>query len=58
MKFLTISLIILSFAIVFLGALFKIQHWIGADILMMSGLLAEMFAIIMLVVYLRKKRTV
>ena len=56
MKALLISLIIVSFIVITCGALFKIQHWPGANLVMITGMLLEPLSVILLVLYLTKKK--
>jgi hypothetical protein len=45
---------LLSTLIVFIGAIFKVQHWPGSNIIMLIGLL---LGIILLAVYYRSDNT-
>ncbi|MGL2964173.1 GldL-related protein [Flavobacterium sp. RSB2_4_14] len=52
-----LPLVLFLFSMIFtiIGALFKIQHWPGASILLIIGLLSQAFAIFLLIVVLLKK---
>lgn len=39
---------------ILLGSLFKLQHWVGASILLVTGLIAEAVAMILITIYLVK----
>lgn len=45
----------LGIAITIVGALFKIMHWPGATILLITGLLAEATALIVLIISIAKR---
>jgi hypothetical protein len=45
----------LGIAITIIGALFKIMHWPGATILLVTGLLAEATALIVLIISIAKR---
>ena len=45
----------LGIAITVIGALFKIMHWPGATILLVTGLLSEATAIIVLIISIAKR---
>ena len=45
----------LGIAITIIGALFKIMHWPGATILLVTGLLAEATALIVLTISIAKR---
>ena len=45
----------LGIAITIIGALFKIMHWPGATILLVTGLLSEATAIIVLIISIAKR---
>lgn len=47
-------LFLLGMAITIIGALFKIMHWPGANIMLTFGMLTEAIAIITLIVVLLK----
>lgn len=49
-----LSLFLLGMAITIIGALFKIMHWPGANIILTIGMLTEAIAIITLIVVLLK----
>lgn len=45
----------LGIAITVIGALFKIMHWPGATILLVTGLLSEATALIVLIISIAKR---
>ncbi|MEY2738586.1 MAG: hypothetical protein RL259_495 [Bacteroidota bacterium] len=45
----------LGIAITIIGALFKIMHWPGANALLMTGLLSEAAALIILIISIAKR---
>lgn len=45
----------LGIAITIVGAMFKIMHWPGATILLVTGLLAEATALIVLIISIAKR---
>lgn len=45
----------LGIAITIIGALFKIMHWPGATILLVTGLLAEATALFVLIISIAKR---
>jgi hypothetical protein len=45
----------LGIAITIIGALFKIMHWPGANALLITGLLAEAAALIILIISIAKR---
>lgn len=57
MKKYTIPLILflLGMTITIIGALFKLMHWPGANIILIIGMLTEAIAIITLIAVLLKK---
>ncbi len=44
-------------AFILLGALFKMQHWVGASALLVAGLVIEAIAMLLITVYLVKMVT-
>ena len=48
-------LFLIGMAITILGALFKLMHWPGATIILATGLLIEVTAIIMLIISIAKR---
>ncbi|WP_264549669.1 GldL-related protein [Flavobacterium sp. N2820] len=47
-------LFLLGMVVTIIGALFKLQHWPGASIMLTIGMLTEAIAIIILIVILLK----
>jgi uncharacterized membrane protein YoaK (UPF0700 family) len=45
----------LGIAITIIGALFKIMHWPGANVLLTTGLLSEAAALIILIISIAKR---
>ena len=50
-----LSLFLLGMAITIIGALFKLMHWPGANIMLTIGMLAEATALISLIVIVFKR---
>ena len=58
MKYWTILIVfLLGSALTIVGALFKIQHWPGADIMMTISMGLQLLAVVLLIVKLIKDRT-
>ena len=47
---------LIGMIVVIVGALFKIQHWVGASLLLSLGLLLQAGALLILVLNLLKER--
>lgn len=52
-----IILMILGMMLTLLGALFKLESWEGATMLLSAGTIAWLVAMLLLIVYLVKKRS-
>jgi hypothetical protein len=51
-----VILMIIGMALTVLGALFKLESWAGASEMLLVGTLAWLVAMLMLIVYLLKRR--
>ncbi|RSK43219.1 GldL-related protein [Hymenobacter rigui] len=51
---LAVSVFILGFGLILLGSLFRIQHWTGGSVLLVTGTVLQSSALVILVVQFRR----